>query len=133
IRHALINPEQDDQQFKCPNCQSHLVPDELVPNKAAREAVDGHLRDWARRRNEPTAPETHEEDERNTMEMLEDPLVVNNNVDLSVEKDTTESLNELMIKTEEKEKSTSGLSETVLDNTENSSQSPQISKAKVES
>ncbi|CAG8560673.1 13376_t:CDS:10 [Dentiscutata erythropus] len=133
IRHALINPEQDDQQFKCPNCQSHLVPDELVPNKAARETVDGHLRDWARRRNEPTAPENHEEDESNTMEMLEDPLVVNNNVDLSVEKDTTESLNELMIKTEEKEKSTSGLSETVPDNTENSSQSPQISKAKVES
>jgi len=110
-----------------------LVPDELVPNKAAREAVDGHLRDWARRRNEPVAPETHEEDEGNAIEMLEDPLVVNNNVDLSVEKDTTESLNELMIKTEEKEKSTSGLSETVLDNAENSSQSPQISKAKVES
>ncbi|CAG8669241.1 21636_t:CDS:2, partial [Racocetra persica] len=131
IRPALINPEQDDQQFKCPTCQSHLVPDELVPNKAAREAVDGHLRDWARRRNEPTVPEVNEDDEGNNLEMLEDPLVANNNVDLSVEKDTTDSLNEL-VKTEEKEKSTSGLSETGLDNVENSSQSPQMSKAKAE-
>ncbi|CAG8443280.1 8250_t:CDS:10, partial [Scutellospora calospora] len=134
IRHALINPEQDDQQFKCPNCQSQLVPDELLPNKTAREAVDGHLRDWARRRNEPTVPEINEEDEGNNMEvMLENSLIVNNNVDLLIEKDTTDSINDLIIKTEEKEKSVSGLSETVLDNVENSSQSPQISKVKVES
>ncbi|CAG8591542.1 15577_t:CDS:10 [Funneliformis caledonium] len=57
IRNALISTEQEDQQFKCPNCQTQLSPDGLLPDKATREAVNNHLRDWARRRNEQIVPE----------------------------------------------------------------------------
>ncbi|GBC04691.1 hypothetical protein RclHR1_05810003 [Rhizophagus clarus] len=74
IRTALINPEQEDQQFKCPNCRSPLLPDDLLPDKATREAVDNHLRDWARRRNEQQiVPEGNSEDD------AVDNNIINNN------------------------------------------------------
>ncbi len=75
-----MNTEQEDQQFKCPNCQSQLLPDDLLPDKATREAVDNHLRDWARRRNEQIVPEGNGEDE----------VVNNNNNNVVVEENTIE-------------------------------------------
>ncbi|CAI2187249.1 17936_t:CDS:10, partial [Funneliformis geosporum] len=80
-----IITEQEDQQFKCPNCQSQLSPDGLLPDKATREAVNNHLRDWARRRNEQIVPEGNSEEEVDN----------NNNNDLNmnnvvVEEDTIE-------------------------------------------
>jgi hypothetical protein len=81
IRNALISPEQEDQQFKCPNCRSPLLPDDLLPDKATREAVDNHLRDWARRRNEQIVPEGNVEDEAG---------INNNNNNVVVEESTIE-------------------------------------------
>ena len=51
IRNALITPQQE-YHFKCPNCGAHLVPDNLLPDKQSRAAVEEHLREWARSRNE---------------------------------------------------------------------------------
>ncbi|CAG8434192.1 8474_t:CDS:10 [Funneliformis mosseae] len=84
IRNALISTEQEDQQFKCPNCQTQLSPDGLLPDKATREAVNNHLRDWARRRNEQIVPEGNSEEE----------VVNNNDIDMDnvvVDEDTIEA------------------------------------------
>ncbi|CAG8475346.1 8395_t:CDS:10 [Paraglomus brasilianum] len=51
IRNALITPQQE-YHFKCPSCGAHLVPDNLLPDKRSRAAVEEHLREWARRLNE---------------------------------------------------------------------------------
>ncbi|KAG9293000.1 hypothetical protein G9A89_016362 [Geosiphon pyriformis] len=94
IRHALINPEQGLQHFKCPNCGNQLVPDELMPDKRSREAVEDHLRDWARRRNQiPPTPGLKDEAERGVTvvepviqeEVKEENIIIKNVQEQSVE------------------------------------------------
>ncbi|KAJ3037264.1 E3 ubiquitin-protein ligase rbbp6 [Rhizophlyctis rosea] len=47
IRHSLLEHENNDLRFKCPNCNSDQTPDNLVPNNDLRQAVEKHLREFA--------------------------------------------------------------------------------------
>ncbi|KNC98149.1 cleavage polyadenylation factor subunit MPE1 [Spizellomyces punctatus DAOM BR117] len=47
IRAHLLDNEDPEQRLKCPNCGSDQSPDNLVPNKSLRQAVEHHIRDFA--------------------------------------------------------------------------------------
>ncbi|KAJ3152353.1 hypothetical protein HDU86_005882 [Geranomyces michiganensis] len=46
IRTHLLENEDPDKRLKCPNCGADQSPDNLVANKALRQAVDQHIRDF---------------------------------------------------------------------------------------
>lgn len=110
----------------------HLVPDGLVPDKQAREAVDNHLREWARRRNEPATPET-KEDEGSNRVFVDGTTVANNSIDNPTAKETTTDSSNIEIPSKQEEKDNkSHDGEIMADNAEDAVQSSQIQKLKPE-
>ncbi|KAJ3162204.1 hypothetical protein HDU88_007127 [Geranomyces variabilis] len=56
IRTHLLDNEDPDQRLKCPNCGTDQSPDNLVANKALRQAVDQHIRDFISSKSKNTNP-----------------------------------------------------------------------------